>query len=320
MATARLIYNPAAGPFPVGPLIDRAALILSSAGWHLQVIEVESGQRLNDIARSAVDAGCTAVFVAGGDGSVGQVASALVGTDTALGVLPAGTANVWAKELGMPRLDWLHWFALEEAAQMLARSEVRRVDMGECNGQAFLLWAGLGIDGRVVHSLEPRDRWEKALGGVPYATQAVWKSLDWGGISLRVQAAGKAWEDRVVVAVASNIRAYAGGLLELAPEARIDDGLLDFWLVSGATVIDTVYRTLQVFLGAHQTDPGIIHFQSREATFEAEGLLPMHVDGEPLSAQAPVRFRVLPGALRVLVPPAVSPRIFSRGETATASP
>jgi YegS/Rv2252/BmrU family lipid kinase len=320
MATARLIYNPAAGRFPVGPMVDRAALVLSQAGWELQTVEVQGRQSLTSIAQQAVAEGCTAVFVAGGDGSVGQVAAALAGTETALGVLPAGTANVWAKELGLPRLDWLHWFALEEAAQMLAQAEVRQVDMGECNGRYFLLWAGLGIDGRVIHSLEPRDRWEKALGEVHYVTRAVWKSLDWGGISLRVQAAGKAWEEQVVVAVASNIRAYAGGLVELAPDAKIDDGLLDFWLVSGNTIIDTVYRTLQILLGAHLDDPGIVHFQSREATFEAEGILPMHVDGEPLDTEAPVRFRVHPKALRVLVPEALSPTIFLRRGGASLPP
>lgn len=321
MSTARLIYNPAAGRFPAGHLLDRAAMVLGQAGWELQVVEVGSQEKLTDLARSAVDEGCTAVFVAGGDGSVGRVASALAGTQTALGVLPAGTANVWAKELGLPRLDWLNWFALEDAATMLARAQVREVDLGECNGKTFLLWAGVGIDGRVVKSLEPRDRWEKALGGINYATQVVWKSLDWDGIQLRVSASGQAWEDRCIVGVASNIRAYAGGLFELAQEARVDDGLLDFWLISGRSVIDVVYRTVQVLLGAHTEDPGIAHFQAREATFESDVLqLPMHVDGEPIEMGPPIHFRVHPKALRVLVPEAVQPGMFMRGDSPAASP
>ncbi|MGH2627916.1 MAG: diacylglycerol/lipid kinase family protein, partial [Anaerolineales bacterium] len=309
------IYNPAAGRFPAGPLLDRAAMVLGQAGWELQVVEASSGEKLTDLARAAVAQGCTAVFVAGGDGSVGRVASALAGTETALGVLPAGTANVWAKELGLPRLDWLNLFALEDAAQMLAQAQVRMMDLGECNGRKFLLWAGMGIDGRVVKVLEPRDRWEKALGGINYATQVVWKSLDWSGIQLRVHASGRDWEERCIVGVASNIRAYAGGLFELAQEARVDDGLLDFWLISGRSLIDVVYRTVQVLLGAHTEDPGIAHFQAGEATFESDVLsLPMHVDGEPIEMQTPLHFQVHPKALRVLVPEALQPRVFSRGD------
>ena len=180
MRSAWLIYNPAAGRFPAGWLLSRAVDVLDKAGWKVDVREAEHGGHLAQLALEAVDAGCNAVFVAGGDGSVGRVASALSGTEVALGVLPAGTANVWAKELGIERLDWIHLFALEKAAQRLAQGEIRKVDMGKANGQDFLLWAGIGLDAQIVGSIEPRQRWEKGVATGHYGVLARWTSVGWG--------------------------------------------------------------------------------------------------------------------------------------------
>jgi len=309
--SAWLIHNPAAGKFPAGPFLGRAAVVLEKAGWALEVVEAEPDQDLSQLAREAVAAGCEAVFVAGGDGSVGRVAGALAGSTTVLGVLPSGTANVWAQELGLPRLSWTNWFALEESAARLASGEVRKVDVGECDGRAFLMWAGLGLDAHIVNSIEPRERWEKAFATAHYAILAVWNSRNWQGVDLRVHALGRTWEDRYLVAVGSNIRAYAGGLLELSPEAKVDDGLLDFWLISGRSLSDAVVRVAQILLGTHVDAQGVVHFQASEASFEAEGEFLMHLDGEPCHIRPPVRLSVRKQALRVLVPKEPLPRVFS---------
>jgi len=207
---AWLLYNPAAGRFPAGPLLERALRVLAAAGWDARIVEGEPEKGLIDIAKEAVAQHCDAVFVVGGDGSVGQAASALAGSETALGVLPAGTANVWAQELGLPRLGWIHFFALEQAAERLAAGDVRLVDVGECNGQAFLLWAGVGLDANIVNSIEPRERWEKVFPTVHYATLALWNTVGWKGMDLKVRTNEFEFEGRYLVAVASNIPAYAG--------------------------------------------------------------------------------------------------------------
>lgn len=308
---AWLIHNPAAGKFPAGPFLGRAAVVLEKAGWALDVVEVQPGQNISQLASEAVAEGCEAVFVAGGDGSVGSVAGALAGSTTVLGVLPSGTANVWAQELGLPRLSWTNWFALEESASRLASGEVRLVDVGECDGRAFLMWAGLGLDAHIVNSIEPRERWEKTLATAHYAILAVWNSRNWQGVDLRVRALGQTWEDRFLVAVGSNIRAYAGGLLELSPEAKVDDGLLDFWLISGRSLSDAVVRVAQVLRGTHVDAPGVVHFQAGEASFEADGGLLMHLDGEPCHLPSSVRLGVRKQVLRVLVPKEPLPPVFS---------
>jgi diacylglycerol kinase (ATP) len=299
---AWMIYNPAAGRFPAAPLLGRAARVLRKAGWTVHLDLESQVQNVTGSARDAVQAGAEAVFVVGGDGSVGQVADILVGTETALGVLPAGTANVWAQELGLPRLDWIHWYALERAAESLAYGKQHLVDLGTCNQKNFLLWAGVGLDAHIVNSIEPRERWEKAFGAIHYATLALWNASGWEGIDLQVNTPTNSYEGRFLIAVASNIPAYAGGLIDLAPAAKVDDGLLDFWLISGSSISDALIRVAQIFMGKRVKTEGVISFQAARATFEVQGMTPIQCDGEPCAESRTIQFGVRPRALRVLVP------------------
>ncbi len=308
---AWILYNPAAGRFPAGPLLERVLRVLSAAHWDAQIVQGEQKQGLIDVAKEAVEQRCDAVFVVGGDGSIGQAASALAGSETALGVLPAGTANVWAQELGLPRLDWIHVFALEQAAERLASGGIRLVDVGVCNGQAFLLWAGVGLDAQVVNSIEPRERWEKAFATVHYATLALWNAIGWEGMNLKVRTDEDEFEGRYLVAVASNIPAYAGGLVDLAMGAKVDDGLLDFWFIESGKLRDVLVRVAQIFMGRHVDAEGVYHFRASEAVFEMDDGLPIQFDGEPKVLESPLEFSVQRKMLKVLVPSDVDPDLFA---------
>jgi diacylglycerol kinase (ATP) len=307
---AWIIYNPMAGRFPAKPLLVRAGESLMRRGWNIELVQTEQGQDLAALASSAASNGLPAVFVAGGDGSVGQVASELAGSDTALGILPAGTANVMAQELGLPKLDYLHLFALEQAAIRLAEGEVKRVDLGLCNGKAFLLWAGMGLDAYIVNSIEPRERWEKAFATAHYATLALWSSLSWKGVEMTARTHQTRWAGKYLVAVACNIPAYAGGLFDLAPGAKIDDGLLDFWLLEGETIGDILTRVAQIFMGTHLDGPGLVHFRSAEAVFEFPDEVPLQFDGEPVACDPVLEFSVNPQAVNVIVPSSARASMF----------
>ncbi len=308
-----MVFNPAAGRFSAGPFLGRASKVLKQAGWDIEIVEAVDETQLKLSTLAAIEDRCDAIFVAGGDGTVGSVAATLAGSETALGVLPAGTANVWAQEIGLPRLDWINWFALEQAAERLAYADTWLVDVGEVNGKAFLMWTGVGLDAKVVNSLEPRERWEKAFATVHYATLTLWNSIGWQGINLRAKAGDRVWEGRYLIAVASNIPAYAGGLMNLAPGAKVDDGLLDFWLIEGKSLKDALVRVAQIFLGRHVTAQGVVHFTASEATFEIEGMLPLQCDGEPISMSSPLQFAVRKQALRVLIPNDAGPHLFTPG-------
>lgn len=314
MKQAWLIYNPVAGRFPARPFLPNAIQTLRDTGWDVELHETDSSENLRSEARKAVEGRVDTVFVVGGDGSTGTVAGELAGSDTALAVLPAGTTNVWAQELGLPRLSWTAPRALEEAANRLALGQTRMVDLGRVGERYFLLWAGIGLDGKIVNAVEPRPRWEKALAVVTYAVRAVWESLDWTGIDLRVEANGQVWEDRFLLAVGSNIRGYAGGILELSPEAKVDDGLLDFWLLKGRSIGEAVLNASQILLGSHIEHPNVIHFRSNQAYFESDRPLPVHQDAEPIQVGPRVRLGVRHRALKILVPEGGWPEVLTPDE------
>jgi diacylglycerol kinase (ATP) len=289
--------------------------IFTDAGWALDVVEGRQTDEIRTLAVEAVERQLDAVFVAGGDGTVGLVAEALAGSGTSLGVLPSGTANVWAREIGLPRLTWARPLALDEAARRLAAGSVRKVDLGVCGARSFLLWAGIGLDGKVVNSVWPREPWSRAFVTAQHAILAVWQAMGWSGIDLEVEALGKRWDGHYVVAVVSNIRAYAGGLLELSPLAKVDDGLLEFWLLKGSSIRDVVGWVMEILLGRHIEDPNVVHFTADQAVFTADRRLPMQIDGEPLEAPSQVHFSVRPQTVRMLVPEGGWPELFSaKGE------
>jgi len=302
MRLAWLVHNPAAGRFPSSSLVQRAASVFSSRGWSVHLETARQRDHLKDLIRRSVEASAEALIVAGGDGTVGMAASLLRGSQTALGVIPTGTANVWAREVGVPMVSLARPNTVDRVAIELAEGIVRQVDLGEANGRAFLLWAGTGLDARVVNLVEPRRRIDKLLPTTLYIVHTLRSARGWSGVDLEVVWPGGRVAGRYLLAVASNVRSYGGGLLRLAPMARVDDGLLDFWILKGHSLGDTVWRLLQVVRGVHLKSDDFVHFQASEAEFRAAGELPMHFDGEPGTVQSPVRMKVLHDELRVLLP------------------
>lgn len=302
MRRAILICNPVAGRYPAVSLAERAAEVLRECDWEIHLEQAQAAEHITQLARQAAQEGLEAVFVVGGDGSINLAVAGLLGSQTALGVLPAGTANVWAQELGLPALSWVNWGALEESARCLATARPHPVDVGVCNGRPFLLWAGVGLDAYIVHQLEPRSRLEKHLAVVQYAASAVWNASQFRGMPLRVQADGEEVSGHFLLGVTSNIHLYAGGFAELSPDARLDDGLLELWLFKGETFADTVQCAWDVLMGTHLDSDRALCIPFRSAVLESDAALYVQVDGEPATEIHRVAIQALPLALKVLVP------------------
>lgn len=303
MRRAWLIYNPEAGRYPPTPFAKRAAEVLREHGWQVRLIPTRSGETLTRMAKRAAQRGIEAVFVAGGDGSVGLAAAGLMGSETALGILPAGTANVFAQDLGLARMSLVNWTGIEKSARLLADAPAYWVDMGRCNGHPFLLWSGTGLDAVVVQKVEPRRRWEKVFGIAKYATHAVWTASTWSGMRLKVEVEGFHSEGEFIMAVATNIPRFAGGLAQLAPHARLDDGLMDLWLFRGHAFNDIARIAWMLWLGRPEEIPGAERLTFREARIVGKGRLPFQLDGEPVICARETMLKVVPRALRLLVPP-----------------
>jgi diacylglycerol kinase (ATP) len=310
MPRGYLVYNPVAGKFPSALIAGRAASIFQQHGWELQLIKSQTGEHVTQLARQAGKKGLDGFIIVGGDGSVNLAINGLLGSQTALGVLPAGTANVWSQELGLSGLTWGRWTAIEKSAQALAQGVIRFADVGRCDRKTFLLWAGIGLDAFVVHRIEPRERWEKQFALIQYAASAVWNAGFWHGMNLQIEVDGKRLRGHFLLAVVSNIHLYAGGLAELSPSARLDDGLMDLWLFMGETLGDTVQIAWDLLAGRHHHSGRVLRYPFRTLLLKSDSKMYVQIDGEPIHVQDVVKIEVLPQALRILVPSSTPHRLF----------
>ena len=308
-----IAYNPAAGRYPSRLLVERAGRVFLSHGWSIKLRQTRDGEHITQLARQAVKEGMDSFIIAGGDGSVNRAVAGLVGSQTALGVLPAGTSNVWAQELGLPGLSLTRWMALEESARRLATARRRVVDVGLCNDQPFLLWAGVGLDGFIVHRIEPRRRWEKHFAVAQYAASVVWHASFWHGMNLQVEVDAKPISSgHFLLAVVSNIRLYAGGIAKLSPEARLDDGLMDLWLFDGETLGDTIQLAWELWSGSHVQSERVRRLEFRRLRLQSDSRMFVQTDGEPAVGDGSASITVRPRALHVLVPEAIPHDLFVR--------
>jgi diacylglycerol kinase (ATP) len=302
MADALLIYNPAAGRISVRPFIAGVIRVLNDHGWRVEVAESVNGRHTTQLAHMAAQENFRAVFAIGGDGTAGQAASGLLGSQTALGVLPAGTTNVWAREMGIKAFVWPNIRALRQNTCLLVEASPCAVDVGLCNGQPFLMWAGVGLDAMTVKKLDPRKRFEKYLNVPEYFAATVWNATMWHGMNLRVTVDDKQVEGHYLLAVVSNIRHY-GGLIQISPSAYLDDGWMDLWLFSGSNLADAFRHFFEILAERHATSGMARCIPFREAQIVSDTPFPIQIDGEPTLGAQQATLKVLTQRLLILMPP-----------------
>jgi len=303
MRSAVVIYNPAAGRFPVEPFIQSVAEELASSDWQVDVAATQSGPHTIELARRAAAEKKDAVFAVGGDGTIGNVVNGLIGSETALGVLPAGTANVWSIELGLSPFAWTRPWVLRKNAALLANAPTCSVDVGMCNEFSFMMWAGLGLDAMAIHALEPRVRLEKLFNAPEFAARTILQAAQWSGIRLRLWADGQEVEGNYILAVSTNIRHYMGGLSKLSPNAYLDDGLFDMWLFSGNNLGDVLRHFYDMWRGLHLTSDMARCITFQNLRIEADAPYWIQTDGEPRGSTQKTEITVRSRALRMLMPP-----------------
>ncbi len=269
--------------------------MLDARGITVDSIATSGPGHAGEIARRAVDRGVDLILVAGGDGTINEAVNGMVHSDVPLGILPAGTANVLANELGIGK-------TMERAATVLADAVQERVALGlissETEKRHFLLMAGAGLDADIVYNLNPRVK------------EAVGKAAYWmGGFSkvgrripeFTVQADGR--EYRAGFALLSRVRNY-GGDLEIAPTISLLDDEFEMVLFEGESSLGFLKYMLAVVVHQQQSMRGITIVRTRQAIFSSpEGSkIHLQVDGE-YAGLTPARVEIVPNALTLLVPP-----------------
>ncbi|HID88010.1 MAG TPA: diacylglycerol kinase family lipid kinase [Anaerolineae bacterium] len=307
---AQLILNPAAGYRGALRDLQQAIEHLEGRGWGIALRETRGRGDATTYAREAVAAGCQAVVVVGGNGTINEAVNGLAGSDVALGVLPMGTGNVWAAEIGLvPIPTPLHRPDLLASARALTKGRIRRVDLGRAGDRYFLLWAGVGIDAQVTQGVEAEPRVMKRRLG-PWAYGLAGLAIAWSFVGTRATLLldGQEVRHRVILILISNAQLYAG-MMRVAAKARLDDGLLDVCCFKGHGFLSTLRHLASVVTRHHLRDPQVAYYRARRIVVRTSRPLPVQVDGDPIGA-TPMAFEVVPRALKVILPPNAPQELF----------
>lgn len=286
--------NPLAGRGRGARAAAAALPALRAAGVRVRSLTGGDADETLQLARAAVAEGVDALVVCGGDGLVHLGAQVVAGTDTPLGVIPAGTGNDAARSLGLDQRD--DAAAAVAAARVVAAGRTRRIDVAETAGRRFVTVLAAGFDAR-VNERANQMRWPRGQMRYNLATLTelrVFRPLPYvlelDGTVLRT--------DAMLVAV-GNGPAFGGGL-RITEGARIDDGLLDVVIIEPITKTDLVRTYPKLFRGTHVHHPAYRHHRVRQVTVAAPGIV-AYADGERI-APLPLTITVEPSALTVLVP------------------
>jgi YegS/Rv2252/BmrU family lipid kinase len=245
-------------------------------------------------ARAAAEAGET-VIVMSGDGLIGRIGGALAEGRGTLGILPGGRGNDLARVLGIPR-------EIDGAADVIAAGATREIDVGEVNGARFLCIASCGLDSD-VQVIANDTRLVK--GQAVYLYAAVRGLVAWKPARFSLTLDGERVEFTGYSVAAANSRAFGGGMF-VAPDAELDDGRLDVVWINKVGKLRYLANLPKVFKGTHVENPEVVVRRATEVRIEADRPFAVYADGDHL-ADLPATLRVLPRALRILAPGAVSP-------------
>jgi diacylglycerol kinase (ATP) len=312
---ALIVFNPNAGQATlVQAALEQAADLWRQHGWQVELQPTTCPGDATQIAQAASQNGCHIVAACGGDGTVNEVMNGLVGTATALAVLPAGTVNIWAREMGLS-MD------VQRAAAATLLAEWRQIDVGRARSmfpptrrlprkrvarnreilldRRFLLMAGVGFDAAVTAGINPKEK--KMLGAIAYVKQAIQIGWNYRGSKVALRIDGKKIRGRFLMAVVGNSQLY-GGVIKFTLNALLDDGLLDICVIQGSSMLKAPLRLFSVFSRSHHRDNRIKYYQAQQIQFLSRKPIPVQVDGDYLGT-TPMLFEVVPKGLWVLVPP-----------------
>jgi len=290
MAQVLVVLNPAADRGRAGRRKDELRSVLESAGLSPEIVLTDRPGHAAELARDAVRAGAAVVAAAGGDGTIHEAAQALVATKTALGVLPMGSGNDYIRALGIPK-------DLAAAAAVLARGATRTVDVADVNGHYSLNSFGMGVEGQIAADYK-RMRFLK--GEVGYLSATIMEVVRFR--AFRAEVAGDGWTFAgKLLSVSVMNGPYAGGGYHLAPQARLDDGVLDVGLIGNYPRVVRFGVLPKTRDGTYLNLARVHARKAGRVTIRSDRPLPVHMDGELLPERVErIELSVRPGALRVV--------------------
>jgi diacylglycerol kinase family enzyme len=293
LAQIDVIINAGSGTGDKAALREQLVEIFKSNELPANIQLTDSGQEVLELAERAARGSSQIVVACGGDGTISAVASALVGTDKILGVLPFGTLNHFAKDLRIP-LD------VESAIGNLFEGQVVQIDVGTINGRAFINNSSLGLYPHLVRQREKQQRsglgkWSAFL----WAALIVWRRYPL--LSVRLDVEGQEFVHRTPFVFIGNNQ-YAINLFDLGSRHCLDEGELSLYIAPLTGRWGLLRLALRAIFGGLNEARDFTAISATEIWVETRRRLGVAVDGEVFMMASPLHYRIQPRALRVIVP------------------
>jgi diacylglycerol kinase (ATP) len=302
MRSAFVVLNPVAGNSDPSLIRNAVERHLGGRGWTYEVYETTGRERVAEIVRAALKRGFEVAIAVGGDGTVSGVAGGLVRTGTPLGIIPVGTGNALARDLGIP-LD------LEGALGLLVDEHRMRtidIDAMQVGDRFLILNLGVGISALAVRGTEHMEK--RRLGRIAYVWAGLVEFLGFQPQRFTVVVDGWPRQFRASEVMVLNSGGLGNPYVRWGPQVRLDDGRLDVRIVRARTALDYLRLGWNLLLGQQKKDPSLQNLSAeRSVAICADRPLPVQGDGD-LIGQTPVQVEVVPRALRVIAPLAIGHR------------
>ena len=305
---AIIIANPTAGSYEQHRLqIQETVSFLNDHGWDAELKLTKGPGDGGRLTQEAVEQKYDAVIAVGGDGTINEVIQKLAGSETALGVLPSGTVNVWAREVGIPLEN-------EGARDVLVNGQVKRIDLGRVNERYFLLMSTIGLDAEITHAVEKKP--VKKWGVLSYIFLGTWLGLGYPNFTVFIQKGERTIRARALQVIFGNTQLYAG-TLKFTWQAKCDDGKLDLAIVYSQDLPGR-FRVLLDFLLRRRDRQRWVRYDSvEEVRVHTNAPVAIQVDGDPEGRTnkrgfPPTTFCIVPGTLKVIVPQVLPEDLFSQ--------
>ncbi|MBN2609943.1 MAG: diacylglycerol kinase family lipid kinase [Bacteroidales bacterium] len=284
------IINPVSGTYRKDNIESLIIGNINRDRFEPEVVRTRYKGHATKITMKAVSEGVRKIVAVGGDGTVNEVASALVGTKSALGIIPGGSGNGLARYLGIPLMH-------KEAVRMFNNCHIRKIDAGMVNKKYFFCTCGIGFDahvGKVFDKLEGR-------GFFNYLKTVIKEFFSYNPKKYKLYIDGKKYREKAFLITFANAGQY-GSNAYIAPGARIDDGLLDICIMKPFPRIKSLILGLRLFSKSIDKSKYLQVLRGKDIRVKRKKKYTIHIDGDPVKMKKNIRVTIMQKALRVMVP------------------
>lgn len=286
------IINPTAGQGRTNNAFDIIKDIVSDKDVKCEFKFTSKAGEAGQLAKAAVEDGYTHIISVGGDGTSHEVVNGMMGSSAVFGVVPSGSGNDFPKAASIP-LD------IKKAVEIVFAGNEKKIDIGKLGNKYFINGLGIGLDGSVAYRFKKLKFLRGQLG---YLLGSVQEALTFKGFYVQVKIDDWSYEGPLLLTGASN-GLYQGGKFKLAPEARIDDGLLDFHIIKDMSIFNRLIKIPKVLEGSHADLYEVSIKRATKMELTLQDRIPAHTDGEPFYLEKGVHeIELIASGLKIMSP------------------